>query len=152
MIGVLIIAHGNFGDSLIGCMTHVLGKRPESISSLQVAGTDSPRDLMPAAQRMIDALDDGEGVLIITDIFGATPSNLASKLLVPGRIEAVAGGNVPMLVRAMTYRTKGMDTLLKRVVAGGCEGVFHMEADPITGPCVAKSSANEGAPVMNKRH
>jgi mannose PTS system EIIA component len=152
VIGVLIIAHGNFGDSLIGCMTHVLGKRPDAIAALQVSGTDSPRELMPTAQRMIEALDDGEGVLIITDIFGATPSNLASKLLVPGKVEAVAGGNVPMLVRAMTYRTKGMDTLLKRVVAGGCEGVFHMEADPITGPCVAQSSANEGAPVMNRRH
>jgi mannose PTS system EIIA component len=152
VIGILIIAHGNFGDSLIGCMTHVLGKRPESIGSIQVAGTDSPRELLPSAQRIVESLDTGEGVLIITDIFGATPSNLASKLIIPGRIEAVAGGNVPMLVRAMTYRTKGMETLLKRVVQGGCEGVFHVEANPITGPCVAQSKANEGAPVMNRGH
>ena len=59
MIGILIIAHGNFGDSLIQCMTHVLGKKPNGIASIQVTGTDSPRELMPSAQRMVNALDDG---------------------------------------------------------------------------------------------
>ena len=150
MIGVLIVAHGNFGESLIQCMTHVLGKKPEGIATIQVMGTDSPRDLLPSAQRMVAALDQGDGVLIVTDIFGATPSNLACKLLVPGRVEGVAGANVPMLVRAMTYRNRDMDTLLKRVVSGGCQGVFHIEADPILGPRVADSAANIGAPVMNR--
>lgn len=150
MIGILIIAHGNLGDALISCMTHVLGKRPEGIAAMQVAGTDSPRELMPSAQRMINALDEGDGVLIITDIFGASPSNLACKMLVPGRVEAVAGANVPMLVRAITYRTRGMETLLKRVVSGGCEGVFHIAADPILGPQIAHSAANEGVPALNR--
>ena len=150
MIGILIIAHGNLGDALINCMTHVLGKRPEGIASMQVAGTDSPRELMPSAQRMINALDEGDGVLIITDIFGASPSNLACKMLVPGRVEAVAGANVPMLVRAITYRTRGMETLLERVVSGGCEGVFHIAADPILGPQIAHSAANEGVPALNR--
>ena len=131
-------------------MTHVLGKKPEGIASIQVAGTDSPRELMPSAQRMDNALDDGSGVLIITDIFGSSPSNLACKLLVSGHVEAVAGANVPMLVRAITYRERSMDVLLKRVVSGGCEGVFHIEADPILGPQVAHSAANEGAPVFNR--
>ncbi|HNY46164.1 MAG TPA: PTS fructose transporter subunit IIA, partial [Casimicrobium sp.] len=66
MIGILIIAHGNLGDSLIGCMTHVLGKKPDGIAAIQVAGTDSPRELLPSAQRMVAALDEGDGVLIIT--------------------------------------------------------------------------------------
>ena len=150
VIGILIIAHGNFGDSLIQCMTHVLGKKPPGIAAIQVAGTDSPRELMPSAQRMVSALDDGSGVLIITDIFGSSPSNLACKLLVSGHVEAVAGANVPMLVRAITYRERSMDVLLKRVVSGGCEGVFHIAADPILGPQVAHSAANEGAPVLNR--
>lgn len=149
MIGILIIAHGNLGDSLIGCMTHVLGKRPDGIAAMQVAGTDSPRELVPSAQRMVAALDEGDGVLIITDIFGASPSNLACKLLVPGKVEAVAGANVPMLIRAITYRSRGMETLLKRVVSGGCEGVFHIAADPILGPQIAHSAANEGVPALN---
>ena len=150
MIGILIIAHGNFGDSLIQCMTHLLGNKPDGITSLQVSGTDDARSLLPTAQRLVAAVDDGDGVLVITDIFGATPSNLACKLLVPGHVEGVAGANVPMLVRAMTYRTRGMDVLLKRVVSGGCEGVFHIDADPILGPQVAHSAANEGTPVMSR--
>ena len=150
MIGILIIAHGNLGDSLIQCMTHLLGKRPDGITSLQVTGTDDARSLLPTAQRLVAAVDKGEGVLVITDIFGSTPSNLACKLLIPGRVEGVAGANVPMLVRAVTYRTRGIDVMLKRVVSGGCEGVFHIEADPILGPRVAHSAANEGTPVMNR--
>jgi mannose PTS system EIIA component len=150
MIGILIIAHGNFGDSLIQCMTHLLGRKPEGITSLQVSGTDDARSLLPTAQRLVAAVDEGEGVLVITDIFGSTPSNLSCKLLIPGRVEGVAGANVPMLVRAVTYRTRGMETLLKRVVSGGCEGVFHIEADPILGPQVAHSAANEGAPAMQR--
>ena len=150
MIGILIIAHGNLGDSLIQCMSHLLGKRPDGITSLQVTGTDDARSLLPTAQRLVAAVDEGEGVLVITDIFGSTPSNIACKLLIPGRVEGVAGANVPMLVRAVTYRTRGMDVMLKRVVSGGCEGVFHIEADPILGPRVAHSAANEGTPVMSR--
>ncbi len=152
MIGVLIIAHGNFGDALIQCVTHVLGKKPDAIAALPVAGDQSPRDLLPCAQRMIDALDQGDGVLVLTDLFGATPANLACKLLVPGRVEGVSGVNVPALVRAITYRNRDMETLLKRVVSGGCEGVFQMHADPIVGPCVARSAANEGAPACTHHH
>jgi PTS system ascorbate-specific IIA component len=150
MIGILIIAHGNLGDSLIQCMTHLLGKKPDGITSLQVTGTDDARSLLPTAQRLVAAVDEGEGVLVITDIFGSTPSNIACKLLIPGRVEGVAGANVPMLVRAVTYRTRGMEIMLKRVVSGGCEGVFHIEADPILGPRVAHSAANEGTPVMSR--
>ena len=150
MIGILIIAHGNLGDSLIQCMTHLLGKKPAGITAMQVTGTDDARSLLPSAQRLVAAVDEGDGVLIITDIFGSTPSNIACKLLVPGRVEGVAGANVPMLVRAVTYRTRGMETLLKRVVSGGCEGVFHIDADPVLGPQVARSTANEGAPVMSR--
>ena len=55
---------------------------------------------------------------------------LACKLLVPGRIEGVAGVNLPMLVRAFTYRTRGMDTMMKKAVSGGCDGVLHIAVDP----------------------
>ncbi len=71
-------------------------------------------------------VDTGKGVLIMTDIFGATPANIAMKLLKPGRIEGIAGVNLPMLLRALTYRDKGMETLITRAVAGGRDGVLHM--------------------------
>ena len=78
------------------------------------------------ARDMIKLVDTGRGVLILTDIYGATPSNLAIKLLEPGRIEGIAGVNLPMLLRALTYRDKDMDTLVTRAIAGGRDGVLNM--------------------------
>jgi PTS system mannose-specific IIA component len=131
MIGILIIAHGNLSDSLAGAVTHVLGARPLQFETLEVAATDDPLHLLPKARALVNELDTGDGVLIFSDIYGATPCNLASKLLVSGRVEAVAGVNLPMLVRAFTYRDKGMETMIKKAISGGCDGVLHIDVDPI---------------------
>ena len=131
MIGILIIAHGTLSESLAGAVTHVLGARPSQFATLQVAATDDPLELLPKARALVDELDTGDGVLIFSDIYGASPSNLAAKLLVSGRVEAVAGVNLPMLVRAFTYRDKGMETIIKKAISGGCDGVLHIDVDPI---------------------
>jgi PTS system ascorbate-specific IIA component len=131
MIGILIVAHDKLGESLIGAVTHVLGQRPPQFEHFPVAATDDPLLLLPKAREAIARLDTGEGVLVFSDIFGATPCNLACKLLRPGRVEGIAGVNLPMLVRAFTYRTKGMDTMIKKAVSGGCEGVLRVEVDTI---------------------
>ncbi len=130
MIGVLIVAHDTLGDSLVRAVTHVLGTRPPQLEAFGIAAGDDPSLLLPKAREAVARLDTGDGVLIVSDIFGATPCNLACKLLVPGRIEGLAGVNLPMLVRAFTYRSKGMDTLTKKAVSGGCDGVLHIELDP----------------------
>jgi PTS system ascorbate-specific IIA component len=129
MIGILIVAHDALGDSLVGAVTHVLGARPPQFETLGVKATDDPLDLLPRARELVKNLDTGEGVLIFSDIYGATPCNLATKLLSPGRIEAVAGVNLPMLVRAFTYRAKGMETMIKKAISGGCDGVLHLETN-----------------------
>ena len=131
MIGILIIAHDTLPDSLVKAVTHVLGTRPPQFETVSVSASDDPFHLLPTAKEALARLDSGDGVLIFSDIYGATPCNLASKLLVPGRVEVVAGVNLPMLVRAFTYRTRDMDTLLKRAVSGGCDGVLHMNVDPV---------------------
>jgi len=69
--------------------------------------------------------------MIFSDIYGASPCNLAGRLLKPNRVEGIAGVNLPMLVRAFTYRTRDLETMVKRAVSGGCEGVLHMNADSI---------------------
>ena len=104
MIGLFLITHSSFGESLIQCACHVLNRRPPQIAQLGVAAQDDPLDALPLAREMLALVDKGEGVLILTDIFGATPANIALKLLEPGRIEGVAGVNLPMLLRALTYR------------------------------------------------
>ena len=76
---------------------------------------------------MMKLVDSGRGVLLLTDIFGATPANVALKLLQPGRVEGVSGVNLPMLLRALTYRDKDMETLVTKTVAGGRDGVMLMK-------------------------
>ena len=131
MIGILIIAHDAFGESLIRAVTHVLGVRPPQFEALAVRASDDPLDLLPRARELVTSLDTGDGVLIFSDIYGATPCNLATKLLQPGRVEGVAGVNLPMLVRAFTYRGRGMDTMIKKAISGGCDGVLHVGTDPV---------------------
>ena len=106
MIGLFLITHSSYGESLIQCACHVLNSRPVQMAQLGVSGQDDPLDLLPLARRWLSVVDSGEGVLLLTDIFGATPSNLALKLCEPGKVEAVAGVNLPMLLRTLTYRER----------------------------------------------
>ncbi|MBP6726879.1 MAG: PTS fructose transporter subunit IIA [Thauera sp.] len=129
MIGIFLVTHGTLGEALIQCACHVLNKRPPQIVQLGLSAQDDPLDILPQARQMLGWADSGYGVLVMTDIFGATPGNVAAKLIEPGRVEAVAGVNLPMLLRVLTYRERDMDTLLKRAVSGGCEGVLHIEAN-----------------------
>jgi len=126
MIGILLITHGTFGESLIQNVCHVLNKRPPLIGQLGVAAQDDPLDMLPMARLLLKEFDEGEGVLVLTDILGATPSNLALKLLEPGRVEGVAGVSLPMLLRSLTYRKNGMDVLVKKAISGGRDGVINM--------------------------
>ena len=130
MIGVLIIGHDTLPESLAQAATHVLGSRPAQFEVLPVTCNDDPLDVLPRAKDAIAKLDTGEGVVVFSDIYGATPCNLVGKLIDPGHVEAVAGVNLPMLVRALTYRTRGLDTMVRKAVSGGCEGVLHLEVDP----------------------
>jgi mannose PTS system EIIA component len=130
MIGVLIIAHGTLGESLIHCAAHVLDKRPARLKQLGVAAQDDPLLLLPQARALVKELDDGSGVLILSDMYGGSPSNIAAKLVVPGRVEGVAGVNLPMLIRVLTYRDKSLATLLTKAVSGGCDGVVRIS--PLT--------------------
>lgn len=126
MIGILLITHDTLGESLLQCACHVLNKRPEQLMQLGVAAGDDPNDLLPLARQMIKLVDTGEGVLVLTDIYGASPSNLTGKLLQGGKIEGLAGVNLPMLLRALSYRDKGMETLLARATGGGRDGVLNL--------------------------
>jgi mannose PTS system EIIA component len=126
MIGLFLITHGTYGESLIQCACHVLNQRPAQIAQLGVTAQDDPLDILPMARKLLALADSGKGVLVLTDVFGATPANIALKLLKPGKIEGIAGVNLPMLLRALTYRDDDMQTLINKAVAGGRDGVQHM--------------------------
>lgn len=126
MIGILIVSHGAFGESLIHSASHVLGKRPLYLRQLGVTVHDDPDQLLPVAEDLIRFLDQGAGVLVLTDIYGATPSNIGARLLRPGRIEGLAGVNLPMLIRAITYRNESLPMMIEKALEGAKEGVTRM--------------------------
>jgi PTS system ascorbate-specific IIA component len=128
MVGILIVAHGTLGESLIHCASHVLGSRPMQLMQIGVTVHDDPQQLLPQAIKLVRQLDHGDGVLVLTDLFGATPANLAVKLLVAGRVEGVTGVNLPMLVRALTYRNEPLRVVVSKAISGGVEGVVQMPA------------------------
>ena len=131
MVGILIVAHGAFGEALIHCASHVLGKRPLRVRQVGITVHDDPDAILPQAQDLVRQLDEGDGVLVLTDMLGATPSNIAARLGAPGRAEIVSGVNLPMLVRALTYRTQPLGEVVAKAVSGGREGVLHMTVDPV---------------------
>jgi PTS system ascorbate-specific IIA component len=126
MIGILLVSHGAFGESLIHSASHVLGKRPLYLRQLGVTVHDDPEAIQPLAEDLIRFLDQGDGVLVMTDIYGATPSNIAARLLRPGRVEGIAGMNLPMLIRALNYREEPLATVVEKALAGGVEGITRM--------------------------
>ena len=126
MIGILLITHGTLGESLIHTAIHVLNKRPPRLKQLGITAQDDPLLLLPTAIQRVKELDGGEGVLILTDMFGGSPSNLSAKLIVPGRVDAVAGVSLPMLIRTLTYREKSLELMVTKAISGGCEGVTRV--------------------------
>ncbi len=128
MIGILIISHGNLGDSLIHCANHVLGGRSPHLTGLSITIRDDPDAAVDKALELIKQLDQGDGVLILCDICGATPCNVASRLINPGRVECLAGVNLPMLVRALTYRTESLAVAAEKALAGGRDGVIRLSS------------------------
>jgi len=126
MIGILIITHGMLGESLIHCASHVLNKRPPRLKQLGVTAQDDPALLLPQARTLVKELDEGTGVLILSDMYGGTPSNMASKLVAPGKVEAVAGVSLTMHIRVLTYRDRDLQTIVTKGISGGCEGVMRV--------------------------
>ncbi len=129
MIGILIVSHGAFGEALIHSASHVLGKRPLQVQQLGVTVHDDPAAILPQAQELARQLDSGEGVLVLTDILGATPSNIATRLLKPGRVEGLAGASLPMLIRALTYREEPLAAVVGKAASGGCDGVVRLNSE-----------------------
>ena len=126
MIGILIISHGDLGNSLINCANHVMGKRPEHLVHLGVTIQDDPDVITLNALELLKQLDCGDGVLVLSDICGATPCNIATELVNPGKVECLSGVNLSMLVRALTYRDKSLESLVEKALSGGKEGVMRI--------------------------
>jgi PTS system ascorbate-specific IIA component len=126
MIGILIIAHGNLGSSFVQCASHILGGELPQLTHLRINAGDDPDVILSGALKLVSQLDSGSGVLVLSDICGATPCNIGTRLARHGRVECLAGVNLPMLVRALTYRHEPLAIASEKALAGGKEGVLRI--------------------------
>ncbi|UJO98977.1 MAG: PTS fructose transporter subunit IIA [Nitrosomonas sp.] len=130
MIGILVLTHEDLGEHLIRCASHVVGMKPPQLMYLGVFIQDDPDAVLIKARELIQQLDSGDGVLILNDMFGATPCNIASQLVQPGKVACLSGANLPMLVRVLTYRHEPLPAVIEKGLSGGQRGVIQIDAEP----------------------
>lgn len=120
---IFLIAHAPLAHALRECALHVFADSADSLLALDVLPDAAPDDSLAQAQRLLaDAPD--VPTLVLTDLFGATPCNIAQRLVQGRPARLVAGVNLPMLLRAVCYRTEPLDALVQRAMVGGCQGVM----------------------------
>lgn len=124
-IGIFIIAHAPLASALRQCVLHVFPDASSSVAVFDVQ-PNTPTDETLAAARITLAMLNARHTLVLTDMFGATPCNIAQKMVDGVNSRLVAGVNLPMLLRAVTYRNEPMDALVARVLAGGTQGVMQV--------------------------
>jgi PTS system ascorbate-specific IIA component len=138
MVTIVVIAHRPLASALIEAARHVYSRDPCAASRQMVAMDVAPdADIGAAvaqAGELLREVDRGQGVLVLTDVIGATPGNVAARLALPGRVAVVSGVNLPMLLRSLCYGESNLDELVAKAAAGGVNGVQQL----------APASANSG--------
>jgi mannose PTS system EIIA component len=128
-VGLILITHQNLGETLVQTAGSMLGALPEACEALAMSQTDDPDRVEAHARTRVRSLDDGEGVLILTDIFGSTPANVASRLARDQNCRVIAGVNLPMLVRVLNYRHLPLAELVHKAISGGHDGILLCDQD-----------------------
>ena len=127
-VALLLITHRNVGNAVLETAKSAFGELPLSARAICVGKEVDPPQLSQALSQEIKDLDQGDGVLILTDIFGSTPSNIGRSLLSEGqKIRLIAGVNVPMVIRIMNYPEQTLEEMVKTAIIGGSEGIMECE-------------------------
>jgi PTS system ascorbate-specific IIA component len=129
-VGVLLVTHDQFGQSLLDVAVQTLGSCPLPVAVMSVNRSCDPDRMIFEAKRRLEVLNSGEGVLVLTDMFGSTPSNIACKLRMPDSVVVVSGINLPMLLRVLNYPNLSLRELQEKAVSGGREGIMDCSLLP----------------------
>ena len=121
-VGILLVTHSDIGKQLLLTATSVFGKNPFQVELLSVDNYDQPNDVKELAEKYVKFLDNGAGVLVLTDIIGTTPSNIASSIN-HDKIKVVAGLNLSMILNVFNYPENSLDQLSIKALEGGIQGV-----------------------------
>ncbi|CAN5246850.1 PTS fructose transporter subunit IIA [soil metagenome] len=125
MNGILIIAHAPLASAFLRCVLHVFPDHPAGMAALDVQPNMPPEETLAQASILLRQLDTPQ-TLVLTDIFGATPCNVAQQLADGVGTKLVTGMNLPMLLRAVSYRNEPLDVLVARALAGASQGVMQV--------------------------
>ena len=126
-VGVLIISHDGIGPALLGTATLMLNDCPLQTKLLTVSRDCDPDQLTEDAIEQLEALDSGDGVLVLTDLYGSTPCNIALKLAPQNHIQVVSGLNLSMLIRVFNYPKLTLEELSENAISGGKDGITKIE-------------------------
>ena len=121
-VGILLVTHSDIGKQLLLTATSVFGKNPFQVELLSVDNYDQPNDVRELAEKYVKFLDNGAGVLVLTDIIGTTPSNIASSINYE-KIKVVAGLNLSMILNVFNHPEDSLDQLSTKALEGGIQGV-----------------------------
>jgi len=124
-IAILIIAHAPLASALRACVLHVFPEVGQSLGALDVHPNEPPEDTLAAARVTLTQLG-APAVLVLTDVFGATPCNVAQQLVDGVNSKLVAGVNLPMLLRTVNYRHESLEVLVARALAGGNQYIMQV--------------------------
>jgi mannose PTS system EIIA component len=127
MIGILVVSHEPLGTALIGCTRHIFGHLPPQLAALDVIPDEDPAQATQAARVLLERINDGSGIIVFTDAFGATPSRIATLLAQRHRVAVIAGVNLPMLVKALNNRRADLTELVPQLVDSGRRAIFEVE-------------------------
>jgi mannose PTS system EIIA component len=127
MIGILLITHAPLGQAFVDTVSHMFSGKQERIEVIDVQADQDPVEVNALAIEAIARIDDGSGVLVMTDVMGGTPSNCCHMLTVAGHVEVIAGISLPMLLRAITYRENDLNTVVEKAISGARNGAVKIE-------------------------
>ncbi|WP_297807807.1 PTS mannose transporter subunit IIA [uncultured Methylophaga sp.] len=124
-VGILLVSHNHIGTELINTAKQMLSCCPLPTKVLSIASRDNPDHIRLEMDEDLQKLDQGQGILILTDMFGSTPSNIACAVSDRSDIRVVSGLNLPMLIRVLNYPTLNLEELEVKALSGGQEGVVR---------------------------
>jgi mannose PTS system EIIA component len=127
MVGILLMTHAPLGQAFIAACAHVFRGPTERLEAIDVIADQDLAEVQQLAAAAIKRLDGGDGVLVMTDVKGGTPSNCCDRLADAGRVEVIAGISLPMLLRAITYRRDDLDVVVEMALAGAQSGAVRVD-------------------------
>ncbi len=152
MAGILIVAHEPLASALKDCVAHIYEGLPERVEALDITPGQDPAELVEMARAELLRLIGTNGALVLTDIVGGTPSNVAARLATK-EVQVIAGVNLPMLVRAICYRSTPLDALVEKVLAGGAKGIQLLDPTAVLAtPSLSVPCPPENYVATRNRH